>query len=79
MRIMNGWTIEWIDVAVGIVGLAGLVVIGVVIRLLKQIVEFDVCAEECRDDCPCPGSGHEPREEPDTCRRCGRYVEIGGE
>ena len=79
MRIMNGWTIDFEDVAIGLGLLAILVVCGWFLGVLRQIVEFDVCAEECRDECCCPGSGHEPREEPDTCRRCGRYVEIGGE
>lgn len=75
MQVMPGWTIELIDVVVGIVELVGLIVIGLVIRIIKQIVEFDVAAEECRDECYCANSGQ--RDQADTCGSCGCYCETG--
>jgi hypothetical protein len=78
MQIMNGWTVDWTDALAGVGLLVLLVLIGYLLHMLRKISAIDI-GGECRDECACPGSGHEPQDEPAMCGHCGRYVEIGGE
>lgn len=49
MQIMTGWTIDWSDVAVGVVLLCSVIVLAACARVLKIILDCDVVADECKD------------------------------
>lgn len=70
-----GFVIDWFDVAIGLGLLVMLVLVGWLIGVLRQIVEIEIAAEECRDECYCANSGQ--KDQAETCGSCGRYCETG--